>query len=127
MPIKTEMWRIDNGLEKVLFSSMDAEKKLQSILEKDISIIDPGLMVIGKLVPTSHGKQIDLLAIDSEGHLAILELKRDKTPRDVVAQTLDYASWVQGLTYDDIIKIYATYDTTRDFESAFEEAFGSPP
>ncbi len=127
MPIKTEMWRIDNGLEKVSFSSLEAEKKLESILDKDISIIDPGLMVIGRQVTTSFGKYLDLLAIDSEGHLAILELKRDKTPRDVVAQTLDYASWVQGLTYDDIIKIYATYDTTRDFESAFEETFGTPP
>lgn len=127
MPIKTEMWRIDNGLEKVSFSSLEAEKKLESVLDKDISIIDPGLMVIGRQVTTSYGKYIDLLAIDSEGHLAILELKRDKTPRDVVAQTLDYASWVQGLTYDDVIKIYATYDTTKNFESAFEETFGSPP
>ncbi len=127
MPIKTEMWRIDNGLEKVSFSSLEAEKKLESILDKDISIIDPGLMVIGRQVITSFGKYIDLLAIDSEGHLAILELKRDKTPRDVVAQTLDYASWVQGLTYENIIKIYATYDTTQDFETAFEETFGTPP
>ena len=127
MPIKTEIWRIDNGLQKVSFSSMEAEKQLESILDKDISIIDPGLMVIGRQVATSFGKFIDLLAIDSEGHLAILELKRDKTPRDVVAQTLDYASWAQGLTYDDIIKIYATYDTTRDFESSFEDTFGTPP
>jgi hypothetical protein len=127
MPIRTELWRIDNGLEKVSFSALEAEKKLQSILEKDISIVDPGLMVIGRQVLTSFGKYIDLLGIDSEGHLAILELKRDRTPRDVVAQTLDYASWVQELTYDDIIKVYATYDTTQDFESAFEETFGSAP
>ena len=80
MPIKTEMWRINNGLEKVSFSSLDAEKKLESILDRDISIIDPGLMVIGRQVTTAFGKYIDLLAIDSEGHLAILELKRDKTP-----------------------------------------------
>lgn len=127
MPIKTEMWRINNGLEKVSFSSLDAEMKLESILDRDISIVDPGLMVIGRQVTTAFGKYIDLLAIDSEGHLAILELKRDKTPRDIVAQTLDYASWVQGLTYDDIVKIYATYDTTRNFESAFEQTFGTPP
>ena len=127
MPIKTEIWRIDNGLVKVSFSSLEAEKKLESILDKDISIIDPGLMVIGRQVLTSFGKYIDLLAIDSEGHLTILELKRDKTPRDIVAQTLDYASWVQELTYDDIVKIYTAYDTTRDFETAFVEWFGTPP
>jgi len=127
MPIKTEMWRIDNGLAKVSYSSLEAEKKLESILDKDISIIDAGLMIIGRQVLTSFGKYIDLLAIDSEGHLTILELKRDKTPRDIVAQTLDYASWVQELTYDDIVKIHTAYDTTKDFETAFVEWFGNPP
>ena len=127
MPIKTEIWRIDKGLEKVTFSAMEAEKKLESILDQDITIIDPDLMIVGRQVPTSFGKYIDLLAIDSEGHLAILELKKDKTPRDVVAQTLDYASWAQKLTYDDIIGIFATYDTTRDFETAFAERFGGDP
>ena len=125
MPIKTEMWRIDKGLEKVTYSSLEAEKKLESILDEDISIIDPDLMVIGRQVPTSFGKYIDLLAIDSEGHLAIIELKRDRTPRDVVAQTLDYASWAQGLTYEDIKMIFSQYETTMEFESAFEEKFGS--
>jgi hypothetical protein len=124
MPIKTEIWRIDKGLEKVSFSAMEAEKKLESILDQDVTIIDPDLMVIGRQVPTSFGKYIDLLSIDFEGHLAIVELKKDKTPRDIVAQTLDYASWVQTLTYDDIVGIYATYDTTRDFETAFVERFG---
>ncbi len=127
MPIKTEMWRIDDGLEKVPYSTLDAEKKLESILEREISIIDSNLMIIGQQVITAFGKSIDLLAIDSEGQLVILELKRDKTPRDVVSQALDYASWVQGLTYEDVVKIYAKYDTTKDFESAFEESFGVPP
>ena len=40
---------------------------------------------------------IDLLAIDADGNLHVLELKRDKTPRDVVAQVLDYGSWVTTL------------------------------
>jgi hypothetical protein len=54
-------------------------------------------------------------------------LKKDKTPRDVIAQTLDYASWVQGLTYDDIIGIFSQYETTNEFESAFVEKFGGSP
>jgi hypothetical protein len=128
MPIKTEIWRVDKGLEKVSFSKMETEKKLEAILDQDITIIDPDLMIIGRQVLTSFGKYVDLLAIDSEGHLAIIELKKDKTPRDVVAQTLDYASWVQTLTYDDVIRIFAEYDTARDFETAFTERFvGNPP
>ena len=124
MPIKTEIWRIDKELEKVTYSPLEAEKKLESILDEDISIIDPDLMIIGRQVPTSFGKYIDLLAIDFEGHLAIIELKRDKTPRDVVAQTLDYASWVQGLTYEDVKMIFSQYETTMEFEVAYEEKFG---
>jgi len=54
-------------------------------------------------------------------------LKKNKTPREVVAQTLDYASWVKNLTYEDIVAIYAEYDTTQNFEEAFAERFDSNP
>ena len=104
MPIKTEMWRIDNGLQKVEFSSIETEQRLEEILEQDVTIIDSNLMVIGRQVPTGYGKYIDLLTIDLEGHLSIVELKRDKTPRDVVAQVLDYATWIQSLSYGDVVE-----------------------
>jgi hypothetical protein len=29
-----------------------------------------------------------------EGRIHVIELKRDRTPREVVAQILDYGSWV---------------------------------
>jgi hypothetical protein len=103
------------------------QTKLQALLEKDVGIIDPSLMVIGRQVPTAFGKVIDLLAIDAEGHLVVVELKRDKTPRDVVAQAIDYASWVQDLAYDDITAIYASGDPSRRFEQAFAERFETDP
>ena len=127
MPIKTEMWRIDNGLQKVEFSSIETEQRLEEILEQDVTIIDSNLMVIGRQVPTGYGKYIDLLTIDLEGHLSIVELKRDKTPRDVVAQVLDYATWIQSLSYGDVVEIFSKYDTSKEFETAFEERFGTIP
>ena len=36
--------------------------------------------------------EIYLLLMNIEGNLTVVELKRDKTPRDVIAQILDYAS-----------------------------------
>lgn len=38
---------------------------------------------------------IDLMAIDVDGGLHILELKSDRTPRDVVVQVLDYGARVR--------------------------------
>src|SRR5688572_24803690 len=100
MPIEVGIWRINGSIERVHFSSLATEAKLEDVLHRDIRLLDPGLMINGRQVPTIYGKYIDLLAIDAEGDLTVVELKRDKTPREVVAQTLDYAAWVQTLTYD---------------------------
>ncbi len=54
--------------------------------------------------------------------MIVIELKRDKTPRDVVAQTLDYASWVSTLNTRDIHAI-AFEKTGKKLESSFYERF----
>lgn len=88
MPIEVGIWRINAGVEKVHFSSIDTENKLETILYRDITVLDDGLMVIGRQIPTAYGKFIDLLAIDAQGDLTIIELKKNRTPREVVAQIL---------------------------------------
>ena len=49
-------------------------------------------------VPTDLGKSIDLLGVDREGNVVVVELKRDRTPRDVVAQALEYAAFAANNT-----------------------------
>jgi hypothetical protein len=127
MPIEIGVWNINNKPTRVAFSSMESESRLEDILFEDISILSPGLMLVGRQVPTAFGTYIDLLAIDVDGNLSVIELKRHKTPREVVAQAIDYASWVQTLSYDDITAIYADQDNGREFEQGFEEAFGGNP
>src|SRR3546814_2734707 len=58
----------------------------------------PGRAGIGREVTIENGGRIDILAIDREGDLSIIQLKRDRTPREVIAQVLEYARWVAGLT-----------------------------
>ena len=109
MTIELGIWRIDGPFASVAHEPMDNEKRLEEILEKNISVIAPHLMVIGRQVLTSFGKYLDLLGIDVAGNLAVIELKRDLTPREVVAQALDYGAWVHTLQNEDIAAIWQRY------------------
>lgn len=127
MPVEMGIWRIDGESPRRLRSSaMPSEVMLEEFLERDPSLLGERLLVIGRQVHTPYGKIIDLLAMDADGNLDVLELKRDKTPRDVVAQALDYVSWVATLARDEVIAI-ANNHLGRPFEAAFEDVFGVAP
>ena len=105
---------------------MESESRLEDLLAQDIGVADPNLLLIGRQVPTAHGKFIDLLAIDANGKLVVLELKRDRTPREVVAQLLDYGSWVRSLEDDDIAAIFECFlqkHVPEHAGSSLDEAF----
>ncbi len=127
MPVEMRMWRIDGEHPSPLSAAvLPSEAALEDFLEQDPSLLGTRLLVIGRQVRTPHGKYIDLLAIDADANLHVLELKRDKTPRDVVAQVLDYGSWVTTLTREQVIDL-ASAHLERPFEAAFEETFGAAP
>lgn len=109
MPIEVGLWRLGEELERIDFLSIETEKKLEDILAKDISILGQNLLLIGRQVSTAFGKFIDLLAMDADGNLIVIELKRNRTPREVVAQLLDYGSWVRNLEDEDIAGIFDDY------------------
>jgi len=126
MPIEVGIWRLGNQIERVNFSAMPSEERLETILTDDISILDPNLLVIGRQVPTSFGKFIDLLAMDADGKLIVIELKRNKTPREIVAQLLDYGSWVRGLEEENIADIFAEFQKKyrpRDAGESLDDIF----
>ncbi len=128
MPIELSIWRIDAGLERIQPTTMNLEERLESLLARDITIASPHWMVIGRQVPTPWGKLIDLLCIDTEGKLIVLELKRDKTEREIVAQTLDYGSYVKTIQPDEVRRIFAKYQKDHAANlpaKTIEEAFGA--
>lgn len=129
MSTRIGLWRVgDSQLTKLDASSVDLERRLETHITHDPSITGTQLLIVGRQVRTAHGGVIDLLGVDSEGVVHIIELKRAKTPRDVVAQVLDYASWVANLSREDIIGLYKDPDD-RPFEEAFAECFDldTPP
>lgn len=132
MAIQHGIWKIGQQPQALTQVSIDSEELLEEQIFKDISILNSNWLLIGRQVYTDFGKPLDLLAVDVSGSLIVIELKKHKTPRDVVAQTIDYASWVEGLSTDKIVQIYeqlvSKYDLPQlDFDTAFEKKFGMPP
>lgn len=114
---QTKIWKVKNNeLVPIKRQFLPKEEMIQKWVESDISIISDDLIFIGSKVITDHNKEIDILAIDSEGDLVIIELKRDKTPREVVSQALDYAAYCATLTEDDINKLLQKNGSSETIE-----------
>lgn len=126
----TRLWSIaGDRLSPVPVERLNSEDRLENWLEADISLLDPHLLMIGRQVNTAHGGRIDLLGINAEGAISIIELKRARTPRDIVAQVLDYASWVSRLDTPTVHAIADGYWRSKgsNFVTAFEATFGILP
>lgn len=127
MPLEIGLWRVDAGATaRVGSSGFPLESRLEDLIESDPTILGEPLLLIGRQVPTAYGKFIDLLAMGADGTLHVLELKRGRTPRDVVAQLLDYGSWVQELSHSRVLDVFADQHEVA-FEVAFADRFGTNP
>ncbi len=133
MPIEVGLWRLGEQPTPVHFEPIESEQRLEDLLAHDLGVADPNLLLIGRQVPTAFGKFIDLLAIDPDGKLVVIELKKNRTPREVVAQLLDYGSWIRALEDDDIAGIFERYlqrhhpqHEGTSLDEAFCEKFNVP-
>jgi hypothetical protein len=124
MPIRHAIWKVGTKPEPLTEASLGKEALLEQMIVEDLAILSDRWLLIGRQICTTHGGFIDLLALNQDGQLIIIELKRDQTPREVVAQALDYASWVQDLTADEIAAIYDRYSGGGSLGEAFQKRFG---
>lgn len=121
---KTKLWKVDKeNLILVNSDHLDLEERIHKWIENDISIILPNAILIGSKIKTDHGKEIDLLAIDENGDLIIIELKRGLTPREVTAQALDYASWVNTLKEEDVNDLLNKRGINKSVSELLSEKF----
>ena len=120
--LRVKLWRIVDEQPKEVEEKreVELESRLEKWIEYDPSIIHPDLLLVGKQV-----MGIDLLFLDKEGNIVVAELKRGKTPRQVIAQILDYGSRVKTLKYEDIEAIASKYYGEKvSLEEKFREKFG---
>lgn len=127
MPKEVQLWKVgpDDRLQPIEAGTLNLESRIEAWLDADISVLDRDLLVIGKQVTTEFGGIIDLLCIDREGSLVIVELKRNRTPRNIVAQALDYASWVNELSGEQVSSIANAHLKPRSLSEAFLARFGT--
>ncbi|WP_412070449.1 DUF91 domain-containing protein [Rubrivirga sp. IMCC43871] len=115
------IWGVDgDALSEVPRQTVDLESRLEDWMDSDVSVLSDDLLVIGRQLDTDGGGILDLLCLDGRGDVVVVELKRGKTPRDVVAQMLDYAAWAGGLSYEQVVEIG---DRTLGGEGTLESAF----
>ena len=118
------LWNVQGNLiQEIPKQKLDLENRLHDWILKDLSVALPDTILLGSKVRTDHGKEVDILGIDAEGDLVIIELKRGLTPRDDVAQSLDYAAWAGGLKEPDINEILQKQGKQVTVAELFEHTF----
>jgi hypothetical protein len=127
LPVELGIWRIDGPVERVRPERLDTEERLEILLHGGLDLLDEKILVIARQLQTDFGKRIDLLGLDVDGNTVVLELKRGRSPRDAVAQLLDYGSWVRDLTHERVTQIFDDHQTGgASLEAEFDRVFGGP-
>lgn len=134
MTTEIRTWEImDDKLTEVTTTLAECGKKERDHLEKWVKaepkILGDDIKIIGEQIRTSSGP-IDYLGIDNKGNLVIIELKRDKLPREVLAQVIDYASDISRWDSDRISEVCVHYTgqslddfVSENFEDIDHESF----
>lgn len=126
MPIHHSLWRVGPQPQRIASDALPSEALLEDMIVAEPAILSSEWMIVGRQEDTGYGGRIDLLALAPDGTLILIELKRDKTPREVVAQALDYASWAVTLEPQDIARIYGRFRPGRSLDEDFRARFGAP-
>lgn len=133
MATKTKIWKIDGDNTTPLpDGGFDYEARLEELIFNNMSLLNNDWLLIGRQVKTGFGF-IDLLAIDQNGNLVVIELKRDQTHRETIAQALDYGSWAQKQTTALIVDVFTKFQQDYlqggkglVFDDYFENHFKTP-
>lgn len=110
-------------------ADIDVEEHLESWLEESPFVLleEEPILWIARQASAATAETVlfpDLVGLDSTGNLVLVEVKRGRTPRDVIAQALEYAAWASSLTYQDSERLASAYwDRDKHPPSTLEDAF----
>lgn len=127
MTTKIKAWQIDGDSLTDVSSSLAEHNRLEaehleSWIEDNPELVADDLVIIGNQVSTDSGP-MDFLAVDRSGDLIVVELKRGRLPRKVLAQAIDYASDVSSWDLDQLDEVCKEYreEPLEDFLNEHEK------
>jgi len=134
MSQRIKLWQIDKDDKPIevnvkSFAVTNIEDRLESWIEKTPNILGEKLLIIDRQHVLPNGEKVDLLAVDGDGKLVIIELKREKPRREAIAQALDYETWLSDIKEEEIDNAASTYFKKKGIKwgslrEAFEDNFG---
>ncbi len=105
-------WNADH-LEAVPPTTFEAEQlqeraDLERLLRDQPDVLEEGLFILAEEFGNWEGsnRRIDLLALDSEGQLTVVELKRTESGEHMDLQAIRYAAMVANLTHEQLIEAH---------------------
>ncbi|KJS38443.1 MAG: nuclease [Rhodospirillaceae bacterium BRH_c57] len=124
MTVRHAIWTVGPQPKALAPSVLPSEQMLEDMIVATPEILSDQWMLIGRQENTGFGGRIDLLAIAPDGALVLIEIKKDRTPREVVAQALDYACWLETLRPEDVAAVYGRFAPGRRLGDDFRHRFG---
>ena len=101
-------------IEEVDFARLGFKERrdIQEWIAANPGILGEDLLIIAKEFSSFDGtnERLDLLAVDADGKLVVIELKRDDTGANVHWQAIKYASYLHHTKQEDIIRMLAAYE-----------------
>ena len=67
MPVQHGIWKIGTTPQPLATVTLASEQLLEEQITRDIAILNPDWLLIGRQVYTDFGKYVDLLAMDASG------------------------------------------------------------
>ena len=100
-----------DNMKQVPESELDREAKLERRLVRTdgAKIGDVEVLYVGRQGSPGEGGVFDILGVDERGDTVVVELKRGRAPRDVVAQALEYAGEIRNVDYDYLNERYREF------------------
>ena len=127
MSTEPQLFRVDPNTKvsvkatEVDFSHLGLEERrdIQEWVVANPGILGDDLLIIAKEFSDFDrtSERLDLLAIDRDGKLVIIELKRDRSGADAHWQAIKYASYLRHATHEDILRMLATYEDVSEAEA----------